>query len=289
MFEEIERIKTIAVIGGGTMGSGIAQVAAQAGLEVILYDISEQALEKAKKTVYGNLDRLATKPMGGISTIQRDVFLERIHTTTDLGEVAKADFVVEAATEKEELKLQLFQDLDTLCRPNVILASNTSSIAIAKLAAGTNRPGQVIGMHFMNPVPVMKLVEVVVGRNTNSETIATVLALAKKLGKVTVEVSDSPGFVVNRILIPMINEAIICLDKGIADAKGIDTCMLLGTNQPIGPLALADLIGLDVCLAIMEVLHHDLNDDKYQPAELLVKLVAAGRLGKKTGEGFYAY
>ncbi len=286
----IERIKTVAIIGAGTMGTGIAQVVAMNGFNVILYDVNAGAFEKALNTIRENLNRLTLKtPFGGISTIQRDIFLERIHTTIDIAEVSQADFVVEAAIENQGLKEELFQVLDRLCDPEVILASNTSSISINSLAEQTRRPEQIVGMHFMNPVPMMQLVEIPIGKRTSAATVNTVVALAKTMGKTPIKVGDRPGFVVNRILIPMINEAAYCLDEGVADAAGIDACMKLGAAHPMGPLTLADLIGLDVCLAIMRVLHRDLGDDKYKPSPLLEQMVADGLLGKKTRQGFYKY
>lgn len=293
----LENIKTIAVIGAGAMGPGIAQVASMARFKVILIDNNEEAFKRADETIRKNLHRLTLKDLrdlkrkeaGGISTIQRDDILARITTTIDLKEAANADFVVEAITENPEVKFKMFRDLEEIVPKGVIIASNTSTINIQRLGEQSNRREKVIGMHFMNPVPMMKLVEVVKADTTADETVKIVVALAEKLGKTPVVVRNFPGFVVNRVLIPMINEAIICLQDGISTREGIDACMKLGANHPMGPLALADLIGLDVCLAIMEVLHADLGDDKYLPCPLLETMVVNGKLGKKTKKGFYVY
>lgn len=280
-------IKTIAVIGAGTMGNGIAHVSAQSGFDVILIDVKQDYLDRALKTITGNCDRQIKK--GTLSEETKAAILGKIKTATDLSAAVAADIVVEAATEDETLKLDIFRKLNALCRPDVILASNTSSISLTTIAAVTSRPGQVIGMHFMNPVPMMKLVEIVKGYATSSETLGTVVALATKMEKTPVVVNDYPGFIANRILMPMINEAVYCLMEGVADAEAIDTIMKLGMAHPMGPLALADLIGLDVCLAIMEVLHSGLGDSKYRPCPLLRKMVAAGHLGRKSGSGFFKY
>ena len=277
----------IAVIGAGQMGNGIAHVCAQAGLSVTMIDVAAEALERGRKTIAGNLDRQIKK--GTIDGAVKDATLGRIADSTDLAAAADASIVVEAATEHAPLKFKIFADLDRLTPPETILASNTSSISITEIAAKTVRADRVIGMHFMNPVPVMQLVEVIRGLATSDATTATVVALAKQLGKTPVEVNDYPGFVANRILMPMINEAIYCLMEGVGSVESIDTVMKLGMNHPMGPLALADLIGLDTCLAILEVLHSGLGDPKYRPCPLLRKYVAAGWLGRKSGRGFYVY
>jgi len=281
-------MKKIAVIGAGTMGNGIAHIFAQSGFDVSLVDISEKALEKALGTITRNLDRLIKKEK--ISSEVKEATLKRLTTHTHTREgVKEADLVVEAATENVELKLRLFTELDELCSPATILATNTSSISITKMAAATQRPEQVIGMHFMNPVPVMKLVEVIRGYATSDETTTHIMELSRKLGKIPVEVNDYPGFVANRILMPMINEAIISLHEGVAGVEEIDTVMMLGMAHPMGPLHLADFIGLDVCLSILQVLYEGLGNPKYAPCPLLVNMVAAGKLGIKSGEGFYTY
>lgn len=281
-------IKTIGVVGAGYMGGGIAQVASMAGLKVILYDIDPEAPGKAKALIEGNFNKLILKGSGAISVPLRDIWLSNIRIATSLKSMAKADLVVEAAFENTDIKLNLFRDLEEICRKKVILASNTSSISIAKLAERTSRADKVIGMHFMGPVPIMQLVEVVRHEGTSEETVKTVTDMAKLMKKTPVVVNDRPGFVVNRALMPMINEGIILLHEGVADRDGIDTCMKLGAAHPMGPLTLADLIGLDVCLAIMQVLHDDLGD-KYAPCPLLEEMVDAGKLGRKTKEGFYTY
>jgi 3-hydroxybutyryl-CoA dehydrogenase len=277
----------IAVIGAGQMGNGIAHVCAQAGLSVTMIDVASEALERGRKTIAGNLDRQVKK--GTIDAAAKDATLGRIGDSTDLAAAADASIVIEAATEHAPLKFKIFADLDRLTPPATILASNTSSISITEIAAKTSRAESVIGMHFMNPVPVMQLVEVIRGLATSDATTATVVDLAKQLGKTPVEVNDYPGFVANRILMPMINEAMFCLMEGVGSAEAIDTVMKLGMNHPMGPLALADLIGLDTCLAILEVLHSGLGDPKYRPCPLLRKYVAAGWLGRKSGRGFYEY
>lgn len=270
------------------MGNGIAHVFAQYGFEVSLVDISEAALERAIGTIGANLDRQVKK--GTLQEADKAATLGRIRTFTVLADgVREADLVVEAATENEAIKLQLFRDLDAACKPAAILASNTSSISITKIAAATSRPEQVIGMHFMNPVPVMKLVEVIKGYSTSAETTATVFDLSQRMDKTPVEVNDYPGFVANRILMPMINEAIYALYEGVAGVEEIDTVMKLGMAHPMGPLQLADFIGLDVCLSIMRVLHDGFGNPKYAPCPLLVNMVTAGKLGKKSGAGFYDY
>lgn len=281
-------IRKVSVIGSGTMGNGIAHVFAQYGWVVSLVDIQQEALERSLNTISANIDRQVKK--GALSEADKANILSRIHTFTQMKEgVQDADLVVEAATENEAIKLQLFRDLDALCRPETILASNTSSISITKIAAATQRPEKVIGMHFMNPVPVMKLVEVIKGYSTSAETAKVVFELSQKLDKVPVEVNDYPGFVANRILMPMINEAIYTLYEGVAGVEEIDTVMKLGMAHPMGPLQLADFIGLDVCLSILRVMHDGFGNPKYAPCPLLVNMVAAGKLGRKSKAGFYTY
>ncbi|MCS5489603.1 3-hydroxyacyl-CoA dehydrogenase family protein [Algoriphagus limi] len=281
-------MKNITVIGSGTMGNGIAHVFAQRGYEVSLVDLKEEFLQKALATIGKNMDRQVSK--GLISESEKEASLSRIKIFTDLNAgVQSADLVVEAATENMAIKLDLFRQLDELTPPAAILATNTSSISITKIAAATKRPGQVIGMHFMNPVPVMKLVEVIRGYATSDEVTKTIMNLSKDLGKVPVEVNDYPGFVANRILMPMINEAIYSLYEGVAGVEEIDTVMKLGMAHPMGPLQLADFIGLDVCLSILRVLHDGFGNPKYAPCPLLINMVEAGYKGVKTGEGFYKY
>ena len=281
-------MRCIAVIGSGTMGNGIAHVAALSGLEVALYDVAEEALAKGTANIARNMDRQLRS--GRLQADDKAAALARIHATADIAQaVSGTELVVEAVPEDASLKYRLFAELDRLAPAGAILASNTSSISITAMGARTTRPDRVIGMHFMNPVPVMRLVEVVRGLRTSDETVRTVVELAARLGKTPVEVNDFPGFVSNRILMPMINEAIFALTEGVAEAEAIDAVMRLGMNHPMGPLALADLIGLDTCLGILEVLHRELGDDRYRPAPLLRKYVAAGWLGRKSGRGFYSH
>jgi len=280
-------IQRIGVVGAGTMGNGIAHVFARTGYGVILCDIEQKFLERGLDTIAKNLDREAAK--NKITEAQKSETLKRIDPTADRSRLAGCDFIVEAASEKLEIKSELFRDLDRICRPEVILASNTSSISITKLGAVTNRPQKVIGMHFFNPVPVMKLVEIVRGLATSDETFQTVRELALKLEKTPVEVNDAPGFVSNRVLMPLLNEAMYAVMEGVATPEAVDEVFKLGMNHPMGPLTLADFIGLDVCLDIMRVLHSGLGDPKYRPCPLLVKMVDAGWNGKKSGRGFYKY
>ena len=281
-------ITKVTVIGAGTMGNGIAHVFAQAGYSVSLADIDQNALDRAVKTIEGNLDRMVRKEKITEETKVR--ILKRITTLTSLENAIKdSGLVVEAATENRELKRKIFQQLDTLCPPDVIFATNTSSISITEIASATKRSAQVIGMHFMNPVPVMKLVEIIRGYDTSDEVTEIILNICKKLDKTALVVNDYPGFVANRILMPMVNEAIITLHEGVAGVYEIDNIMKLGMAHPMGPLELADFIGLDVCLAILRVLHEGLGNPKYAPCPLLVNMVNAGKLGRKSGEGFYSY
>jgi 3-hydroxybutyryl-CoA dehydrogenase len=280
-------IQTFGVIGAGQMGGGIAQVAAASGLHVILNDMKTEFVEKGKQRITDNLQRLVEK--GRLTGDEITQILGRITISVHLEDMASADFVVEAASENEQIKFKLFETLDDVCGDHVILASNTSSIPIGRIAARTRRPDQVIGMHFMNPVPVMQLVEIIRGLATSNKTYEATRNLTERLGKTPVQANDFPGFIANRILLPMINEAIFCLYHGVGDCEAIDTVMKLGMNHPMGPLALADLIGLDTCLAIMNTLQQGLGDPKYRPCPLLRQYVEAGWLGRKTGRGFYNY
>jgi len=280
-------IKTFGVIGAGQMGNGISQVAAMSGLRVIMNDIAAEFVDRGMNTINKILSRSVDK--GKLNAEEKDAIMGRIQTCTDMKHMANADFVVEAATENESLKFEIFKNLDAICKSGAILATNTSSIPIGRIAAQTGRPEKVIGMHFMNPVPVMKLVEVIRGLATSDETFDTTWKLAEKFGKTPAEASDYPGFIANRILLPMINEAVYCLYHGVGTRESVDTVMKLGMNHPMGPLALADLIGLDTCLAIMETLYDGFKDSKYRPCPLLRKYVEAGWLGKKSGRGFYEY
>jgi len=280
-------VKAFGVIGSGQMGNGIAQVAAASGLQVVMSDVKQEFAEKGLAAIGKNLNRLGEKEK--LSQAEGQAILARIQITTTLEEMATVDYVVEAATEREELKFGIFRELDRICPPHVILGTNTSSIPIGRIAAQTSRPEKVIGMHFMNPVPVMKLVEVIRGLATSDETFSITWQLCEKFGKTPAEANDFPGFIANRILMPMINEAIFCLYQSVGKKEDIDTVMKLGMNHPMGPLALADLIGLDTCLAILETLYDGFKDSKYRPCPLLRKYVEAGWLGRKSGRGFYTY
>lgn len=280
-------MKKIGVLGTGTMGAGIIQVLAQNGYEVVLRARRQTSVDRGIATVTKNLEKMVKKEK--ITEADKDEILARVNGSTDISIVKDADLIIEAATEDMEAKKALFQELDELCKPDTIIATNTSALSITEIAAATNRPDKIIGMHFFNPVPAMKLVEIVKGLTTSEETRETIIGLTKDLKKTPVDVAEAPGFVVNRILIPMVNEGIGILADGVADAEGIDTAMQLGANHPMGPLALGDLIGLDVCLAIMETLYREFGDTKYRPHPLLRKMVRANKLGRKTGVGFYDY
>ena len=283
----INVVETVGILGAGQMGSGIAEVAAQSGLAVVLVDVSREVAEKGKNRIAAGLDKQVER--GKMTSAERDALIERIRTAGDVGEFERADYVVEAATEDQSLKQQLFRTIDRAARPDVVLATNTSSISVTLLGAATSRPEKVIGLHFMNPVPRMRLVEVVRGLTTDDQTFAVTLALTERFGKTPITCRDIPGFIVNRVLLPLINEAVYALYEGLGTARDIDQAAKLGLNHPMGPLELADLIGLDTCLAILEVMHRELGEDKYRPCPLLRQYVAAGWFGRKTGRGFYPY